>query len=246
VQAAAQEKFFSWFYLAINCGSAVAYGYLTTMGSNGGLGVPKQYGYFAVYAIAATFMLLAVVIFRAGRPYYRMQKVQERSSLSGVFTYVAAAARKGSAQAASTFVGIIAIVVAIALSVIQAIEPDAPYANTLTIAAFVCACVGVACVVFPCLNPEWLGHVAIDSESLTASEVKDFLRLLPVLFTANLAFSALYNSMQFWYQQQACQMDLRMPWSSNGSQFAGSFHDCRLPWHRLCHTDRYGMAESTP
>jgi dipeptide/tripeptide permease len=41
-----------------------------------------------------------------------------------------------------------------------------------------------------------------------------------VLFTGNLAFSALYNSMQFWYQQQACQMDLRL---SGESQVAGSF-----------------------
>merc|ERR1719454_2541536 len=55
VQKVAQEKFFSWFYLAINIGSAIAYGYLTTMGSNGGLGVPKRYGYFAVYTIASFF-----------------------------------------------------------------------------------------------------------------------------------------------------------------------------------------------
>jgi len=43
---------------------------------------------------------------------------------------------------------------------------------------------------------------------------------------ANLAFSALYNSMQYWYQQQACQMDLRIPWVAEGpdqAQFSGSF-----------------------
>jgi dipeptide/tripeptide permease len=64
---------------------------------------------------------------------------------------------------------------------------------------------------------------SLEGEVLSGSEVAKFLRLLPVLFSANLAFSALYNSMQFWYQQQACQMDLRMPFSSGGSQFSGSF-----------------------
>lgn len=63
----------------------------------------------------------------------------------------------------------------------------------------------------------------LDGETLSARDVKDFLRLLPVIFTGNLAFSALYNSMQFWYQQQACQMDLRMPFATGDAQLAGSF-----------------------
>merc|ERR1719162_1836981 len=29
--------------------------------------------------------------------------------------------------------------------------------------------------------------------------------------------------MQFWFQQQACQMDLRVPYSTSGAQFSGSF-----------------------
>jgi hypothetical protein len=47
------------------------------------------------------------------------------------------------------------------------------------------------------------------------------MRLLPTLILGNLSFGALYNSMQYWYQQQACQMDLRI--GSSGQQFAGSF-----------------------
>merc|ERR1719359_1741325 len=75
-QKAEQERFFSWFYLAINVGSAVAYGYLTTMGSNGGLGVPQKFGYFAVYLIAAFAMACAVGLFIAGKSYYRTRAVQ--------------------------------------------------------------------------------------------------------------------------------------------------------------------------
>jgi len=68
-----------------------------------------------------------------------------------------------------------------------------------------------------------MGNAALAGETLTGKDVAMFLRLLPVLFSANLAFSSVYNSMQFWYQQQACQMDLRIPFSASGSQFSGSF-----------------------
>lgn len=82
---------------------------------------------------------------------------------------------------------------------------------------------GVLAVTVPCSSPTWISSNGPVDEPLPASDVREFLRLLPVLFSANLAFSALYNSMQFWYQQQACQMDLSMPFAANGAQFAGSF-----------------------
>merc|ERR1719199_1803482 len=75
----------------------------------------------------------------------------------------------------------------------------------------------------PCLKPTWMDTSPLPEETLTGKDVARFLSLLPVLFSANLAFSALYNSMQFWYQQQACQMDLRIPFVMSTSQFAGSF-----------------------
>jgi len=223
VQAAAQEKFFSWFYFAINLGSAVAYGYLTTMGSNGGLGVPKQYGYFAVYLIAALCMLLAIYIFRSGRHQYRMQPIQKRSSLGAVARYVTDAAGSGSMHAITLLVGFALLTVGVAFSVVQAILPEASFAGFLTKAAFACAGVGIAAVVIPCLRITWIGSSALPGETLSGKEVATFLRLLPVLFSANLAFSSLYNSMQFWYQQQACQMDLRIPFSASEAQFSGSF-----------------------
>uniref|UniRef100_A0A7S0AG66 Uncharacterized protein n=1 Tax=Pyrodinium bahamense TaxID=73915 RepID=A0A7S0AG66_9DINO len=222
-QAAAQEKFFSWFYLSINIGSAVAYGYLTTMGSNGGLGVPKSYGYFAVYAIAAGCMVLAVGLFCSGRAHYRMQPVQSRSALGGVAALVSAAARGGSRQAKIFSAGLFLLATGILLSVAQALMPEASFAGSFGGAAFACAAVGTAAVVFPCLDASWVTEAPTQEEALPATEVRSFLRLLPVLFTANLAFSTLYNSMQFWYQQQACQMDLRVPFGAPGAQFSGSF-----------------------
>jgi len=215
----AQEKFFSWFYLSINLGSAVAYGYLTTLGSNGGLGIPKSHGYFAAYAIAAGCMFLAVCLFRSGRSRYQVRPLQERWALFSVARYVIQSARKGSSQAIILCVGCLDLSAAILLSVLQAMWPQAPCATTLMGAAFTCAVVGVMATVIPCLNPSWVENSRLEGENFSTSEVRTFLSLIPILITANLAFGALYNSMQYWYQQQACQMDLRL----NGGQLAGSF-----------------------
>jgi len=219
-QKDAQEKFFSWFYLAINLGSAVAYGCLTTVGSNGGFGVPKLYGYFSVYAIAAGCMLLAVCLFISCTAHYKRQPVLHRSAASAVANYLVDAARKGSGCATAVCVGVVLLAFGIVFSVIVALFPQSTLANLNTWIAFFCSTVGVVAVAVPCLDSTWLGESRLPGETLSGSEVQDFLRVLPVLFTGNLAFSALYNSMQFWYQQQACQMDLQI----NGkSQVAGSF-----------------------
>jgi len=222
-QAAAQEKFFSWFYFSINLGSAVAYGYLTTLASDGGPGIPKSHGYFASYLIAALCMMLAVFIFWRGRANYRMQRMLERSPLGAVNRYVWVAAGGGSKMAMALMAGFICLALGVVCSVVQAVLPDAAYASLLMKLAFAFSGVGIAAVVLPCLDTAWMRSDALDGEQLTGTEVGKFLRLLPVLFSANLAFSALYNSMQFWYQQQACQMDLRIPFGASTEQFSGSF-----------------------
>lgn len=220
----AQEKFFSWFYLSINLGSAVAYGYLTTLGSNGGLGIPKTHGYFAAYAIAAACMFLAVVLFISGQSRYQNRALQERWALFSVGRYIQAAAKRGSWHAISLGTGCVTLTASIIFSVIQAMWPQAACATALLGAAFLCGISGVICVLVPCLNTDWLapGRPRLEGEDHSSSEVRTFLSLMPILITANLAFGALYNSMQYWYQQQACQMDLRVPLIGRG-QLAGSF-----------------------
>jgi dipeptide/tripeptide permease len=119
--------------------------------------------------------------------------------------------------------GFVFLALGVIFSVIQALAPKASFASFLTYAAFWLCAAGIFAVGVPCLNTSWIMKESLEGETLSGSEVAKFLRLLPVLFSANLAFSALYNSMQFWYQQQACQMDLRMPFATAGSQFSGSF-----------------------
>jgi len=221
-QKAAQEKFFNWFYLSINLGSAVAYGYLTTMGSNGGLGVPKEYGYFAVYGFASVCMLGAIAAFACGRPHYRMQPVKSESAMGAIFKHVAASASRGSQQAVALCVGGALLTMSIGLSVSEAVLSESPYKQQLTVAAFACAILGVASVVGATADMTWMCNTSSGREqvgSISRADAARFLRLLPTLILGSLAFNALYNSMQYWYQQQACQMNLVVA----GYEFAGSF-----------------------
>lgn len=228
-QALGQERFFSWFYLSINIGSAVAYGCLTTYASNGGLGIPQKYGYFIVYLIAAAAMALGLSIFLSARDKYRVIPIQRQSALGKVMNTIRLAAGSGSRSAMFVLAGLGLLAKAIIMTVMQALLPEAWGVNKFLVAgAFICAAFGIVFVVVPCLDPEdWVPRSAQpEGDSPTLADVRDYLRLLPVLFMANLAFSALYNSMQYWYQQQACQMDLRIPWAASGpdqAQFSGSF-----------------------
>lgn len=107
VQKVEQERFFSIFYLAINVGSFVAYGFMTSFATNGGLGIPRSYGYFTAYAIAAVCMLVATCIFFAGSHKYRKVPTQERSAIAIVADNLASLSRDGSKQAAAVCAGFV-------------------------------------------------------------------------------------------------------------------------------------------
>lgn len=72
-QREAQKKFFSYFYMAINVGVMVAFGYLANVTTHGIPGhVPLEQGYFAAYIVAAVSMAVAVGLFVAGTKCYTL------------------------------------------------------------------------------------------------------------------------------------------------------------------------------
>jgi len=240
-QAAAQETFFQWFYVSINCGAFLAFGCLTTLSTNGGLGVPKEFGYFAAYMIASLCMVFAVSLFFSVRSRYRIQEVDGQCSpLCDICQQVLTAARSGSSEAQALCLGVLLITVAIMLSLMSALFQN--QVNKISVAGlpgitFACASLGVLAVVSSCESPSWLRDEQAPDGSLSASEVRSFLRLLPVIITSGLAFGAVYSCMSFSFQQQACQMDVRIPWSDGSHQFAGSF---------FAVADCLGIAIATP
>jgi len=220
-QKAAQERFFSIFYCSINVGATLAYGFFTTFASNGGLGVPKDLGYATAYAAMGLCMLLAVCVYRAGRHGYKVHPLQDKSALASLLGCLwESAVEEGSPKAASVGMGLVLLVVSILLSAAKSLLPQT--GMTMMASAFSCALAGSLAFVVPCLDPSWL-RSPDKVHSSEHNDVKEFLGLMPPLFTGSLAFNALYNCMQFWYAQQACQMDLRLPLFGPGFQLSGSF-----------------------
>lgn len=210
-QLEARERFFSYFYLAINVGAAIAYGWLTTLATSGGPGVPKNYGFFVVYLIAALAMSLALLMFIAGKPLYRILPVQKTSALGSTYRYLQAARRRGSSEAWYCMASVALMVIAIIMSLLEALAPGGGL--YVAIGAFLCAVAGLSFALIACYRTTWVGEADLAGECLSASDMKDMLRLVPILIPAQLSFGALMNCMMFYYQHQACQMDVRAPWA---------------------------------
>jgi len=215
--AAAQEKFFSVFYCSINVGAGLAYGFFTTFAASGGLGVPKSYGYFTAYALMAVCMVVAVGICWAGRRGYRVHPLLRRSALASTAECLVGCAANGSHKAAVVCLGVLLLCSSILLSATESLVPS--MGMPMLVAAFCCAGLGIAAVTIVCVTSSWLATGADGTPTAEEQDTQKFIKLLPTLFMGSLSFGALYNSMQFWYQQQACQMDVRL----GSMQLSGSF-----------------------
>mmetsp|Transcript_12825 Transcript_12825/g.34448 ORF Transcript_12825/g.34448 Transcript_12825/m.34448 type:complete len:591 (-) Transcript_12825:39-1811(-) len=231
-----QEQFFSVFYLSINIGAGVAYGFFTTFAAGGGFGVSKDDGYATTYAIMACCMTLAVGIYFSGRRSYKVPVVQSGSALGRTCDLVMGAAANGSFYAMNFCAGVMLLFASIMLSVYGALIEDG--SRTIGYVVFVFAAAGTLSLVIPSIHPDWLCSDATDSNTPSlddhngsepardvSMEVRGFLGVLPVLFVGTLAFTALYNSMAYWYQQQACQMDVSVNFTFTGTKvmLSGSF-----------------------
>eukprot|EP00928_Gymnodinium_smaydae_P014093 TRINITY_DN15104_c0_g4_i2.p1 TRINITY_DN15104_c0_g4~~TRINITY_DN15104_c0_g4_i2.p1 ORF type:complete len:398 (+),score=83.56 TRINITY_DN15104_c0_g4_i2:207-1400(+) len=159
-----QEKFFSVFYLAINLGAGVAYGFFTTFAGSGGLGVPKTCGYFCAYGSMALFMGAAVVTFCSARRRYRVQPLQPVSALTRTRLVLVAAASSGSKEAQILLVGLGMLLASILLSVAQALADVHTFAAIF--AVFALAAVGTLAVVFSCRDVRWVSRGASSDETV--------------------------------------------------------------------------------
>lgn len=228
--AAAAERFFNWFFVSINAGAVFVFVFLVNFGNRGGLGVKQEYAYFAAYLIAAVCIFAGLVLFVSGRSSYVITPPpRQGSSLVRILTHIWQAARRGSYEAVMVLAGFIAIILGPVLSVIQGLAGN--HAET-----YISACMsvfGIITVFVFCRNPDWVGDPTIISGRISSPravcDTKGLLCLIPVLFTGEIAGQMAQTVMSVWFQNQACQMDLRMP-GSTGQLSGASFNvaDCAI------------------
>jgi dipeptide/tripeptide permease len=123
----------------------------------------------------------------------------------------------GSHKAAVVCLGVLLLCSSIVLSAMESLVPS--MGTPMMVAAFCCAGLGVLAVTVLCVSSAWLATGPDGTPTAEEQDTQKFIKLLPTLFMGSLSFGALYNSMQFWYQQQACQMDVRL----GSIQLSGSF-----------------------
>jgi len=79
---------------------------------------------------------------------------------------------------------------------------------------------GLLLATYGCGDLSWVHARAHRNSHVTRQQTADFLRVMPTLAAVNLAFNSVYNCMAFWFQEQACLMDVRIgSWQLNGSFF---------------------------
>jgi len=206
-----KESFFMYFYLMINVGCIIAFGFLANV-STSGLPplIPKEDGFFAAYLTAGSLMALALLTYLGGTPFYRKESfaTNSRSVLGSCYRRLL----EGSAHPLGkvALCGWWLLPCLILVSVVQAVFPS----NELTYLSLALdvACIGCLCVAHR--SNAWLGK---------PDAVTRCLDTVPALLIGNVTFNVLYNAMATTFYSQACQMDTRLGRSADAMQLNGAF-----------------------
>jgi len=209
-----QEAFYTEFYVAINAGALVSYSCMTTICSDGGPGIPRKWGYFAAYSFGGVCMAISMVIF-IWRSRVYTHKPPGGNIFESVLTHLSSAARAGSTKGIAVCAGVPLTLLGILSTVVASYFPGG-----WSVFAAVVLGSGLTAVGWGCSGDlSWVRSANRTDRVLRRRETADFLRILPTLITASLSFNALFNCSSFWYQQQACQMNLQF----GSIQLNGSF-----------------------
>lgn len=200
------ESFFMYFYLTVNLGSLVAFGWLVNVTMSGvGTWVPAKDGYFFAYMFASCAMAVAALMFIGGTFLYREESFKKNSqSVIGEFM-------RRLGQGCIHPMGKLAVVgwCLIPCVVIMTITGSLVDYWAMSMLNMLITLVCSMSLIIAHRDNSWLGE----------NEIARSLDMVPVQIAGSLAFGILYNSMNTYFLSQACQMDTRV----GASQINGSF-----------------------
>ncbi|CAL1154292.1 unnamed protein product [Cladocopium goreaui] len=204
--------------MSINMGVLVSYGFLTTLCSSGLPGlIPPSFGYATAYFLAAMAMVVALTVFLCFSSSYRCLDRHVGNAIRGVVLHVVSAAVEGSWRATAICIGWPLLLLGLLLSVCISLIPASA---GLGLFGALSVLGGLLLATYGCGELSWVQSAAQRNSHVTRQQTADFLRIMPTLAAVNLAFNSVYNCMAFWFQEQACLMDVRLgPLQLNGSFF---------------------------
>jgi len=210
-----QKSFFSYFYMMINLGAGVSFGFLSSVATSKADGS----GYVVCYSIACGCMGVAVLFFLAGSWRYKPEpKTVHKPMISVIVKHLAASA--GSFNGFFAMLGWILILPYLMLSLLGSII-QGPSSQTLTDLSMYMCLVSCLCLLVGHTKNDWIRDLAspIPGAAVTAQDIRQTMALVPQLLLVNIGFNVCYNAMNNAYPALACQMDLDV----FGTQLNGAF-----------------------
>ena len=219
-EAAAQDSFFRYFYWSINIGATVAFTYLTNLAVNGQEPlVPKDYGFFASFALPTIAFILGITVFWCGRHRYTT-KPPEGSVVSDFLRTVGAAApHSGRGRA---LIGGVNLLLIAFCTIIASFFLSSGTHEAVAVAGMALIAIALLLLVAGGAKVGWLRDgTAAELAGVAAAEppaggaaaataaAADVVRVLPIAATL-VMFWCVYSQMSTNFVIQGCQMDLNV------------------------------------
>eukprot|EP00438_Fugacium_kawagutii_P027581 Skav230745 [mRNA] locus=scaffold3436:78730:81363:+ [translate_table: standard] len=248
-QRECQKTFFSLFYLSINIGVLIAFGFLTNTTTGGLPGVisPSE-GYSFAYGSGAGCMILAVLIFVSFTGSYTMLPGNGLGPAKRLIKYQYHSVWNGGGwRAALSLAGFLCLplfyIVTLTDTLVSASAEKStaetfhdPCAPPLTDApprmlhgggggggylSDIALVLGaMACIFLVVANVNCTWVQELNQKvSFGANDARQTFAAIPLIIVVNIAFNLCYNSMNNAFPSQACQMDLRL----GSQQLNGAF-----------------------
>mmetsp|Transcript_79436 Transcript_79436/g.227975 ORF Transcript_79436/g.227975 Transcript_79436/m.227975 type:complete len:583 (-) Transcript_79436:92-1840(-) len=206
-----KESFFMYFYLMINVGCLIAFGFLANVATAGLPGlILADEGFFYAYMISAGLMAFALVAYISGTPWYRKESFQTNSkAVLGPCVHRLWAGRDHLLGKVA-LAGWALLPLLIIVSIVQAVLPS----GALTTVSLVLDVLCIGCLCIAHTDNRWLGEADAMTKCLDA---------VPAILVGNVTFNVLYNTMSSVFYSQSCQMDTRLGSGADAMQLNGAF-----------------------
>lgn len=223
-QVKEKDRFFNYFYWAINIGATFAYAFLAQLAVNGMGSISSSYGFFASFLIPACAMALALCVFIYGTQRY-IKVPPEGSALSNFFKIFVRAGTRSN-QGRCILGGCVSIMLGMALTITSYFLTDDDTSSACAITAMTCIALGVILIVSYGQTTDWFDDELEAAKSVQASksvqDAAEVCRLLPYLCFL-IMFWACYGQMSNNFILQGCKMNLHWGASTEGGQMSSAF-----------------------
>ncbi|EQC36623.1 hypothetical protein SDRG_06063 [Saprolegnia diclina VS20] len=224
----AQQRFFSYFYLSMNIGSTVSYGYLAYLCVHGLAPiVPPEAGYFATFAFCGVALVLALGAFLK-----QSHRLIHTPPTPGALTRTAALF---AAPALAPIVwGLGCFWLSFVLNFAAVFVDNAAMASTLTCAAAGCIVMGMSLWLRNATDKKVLASACLQLDPALAMDLNQVLTILP-FGVFQIVWNAVYDQLDANFQSVTQQCDLR--WDPNSGR-----HGAQVPGAMLGVFDTLGVA----